>query len=151
MTQILPTNNVLIDDRLLVAHLTGDPVLARRSKARLNTTAYWYYRACRAAILGAGGKLSGPFRQLDPRHQSQAIASMLQLPDEVALPAPRDLVPNMVAVSGRHAQLNLMNVEATAAAQTLDARVLLSPAAAQGVLPAVLDLEGIRWDVHNPA
>jgi len=146
----LPTNNVLIDDRLLVAHLTGDPVLGRRSEARLNTTSYWYHRACRAAVLGAGGKLSGPFRKLDPRHQSHAIASMLQLPDEVGLPAPRDLVPVMVAVSGRHAQLNLLNVEATAAARALDATVLLSRPAAQGVLPEVLDSEGIRWDVHEP-
>lgn len=31
----------------------------------LHTTIYWYYRACRADVLGAGGHLSGPFQQLE--------------------------------------------------------------------------------------
>ncbi len=145
----LPTNSVLIDDRLLIAHLTGGRVLGR-SKATIHTTAYWYYRACRAAVLGSSGQLSGPFEGLNPDDESLAVAAMLRLPDSIGLPDPRPLVPTMVDLAGRHPRLNLMNLEAAAAARVLDARVVLSPPAAQGVLAPVLDAEAIRWEVRSP-
>ena len=72
---------------------------------------------------------------------------MLTLPDDVLLPDPRFLVPEMVAVHQRHPQLNLMNLEATAAARVLDARVLLSERGAAGILPEVLTLERIPWRI----
>ena len=72
---------------------------------------------------------------------------MLRLPDDVRLPDPRLLVPEMVTVHQRHPHLNLMNLEATAAARVLDARVLLSPRAAAGILPEVLTAENISWRV----
>ena len=72
---------------------------------------------------------------------------MLQLPDDVLLPDSRVLVPEMVAVHQRHPHLNLMNLEVTAAAHVLDARVLLSARAADGVLPDVLAAEKIAWRV----
>lgn len=145
----MPTNNVLIDDRLLVAELTGAKVL-RRSRAKVHTTTYWYYRACRAAVLGASGQLSGPFEGLESADQSRAIAAMLQLPDRIGLPDPRPLVPVMVDIVSRHPRLNLMNLEAAAAARQLGARVLLSPPAAGGVLAPVLDAENIPWDTRDP-
>ena len=146
----MPTNSVLVDDRLLVAHLTGDGLLGRRSKASLHTTTYWYYRVCRAAVLGGAGQLSGPFAELGPHDQARAIAAMLQLPEDVGLPDPRAVVPAMVDIASRHPRLNLMNIEAAAAARVLGARVLLSPLASRGVLPPVLDAERIRWDVRDP-
>lgn len=145
----MPTNNVLLDDRLLIAKLTGSTIIGR-SRAALHTTTYWYYRACRAAVLGASGQLSGPFEGLDEPNQGRAITAMLQLPDEIGLPDPRPLVPAMVDIASRHPRLNLMNIEAAAAAHLLDARVLLSPTAAQGVLTPVLDAEGIPWDTRDP-
>jgi len=145
----LPTSSVIIDDRLLVAQLTGVNVLGR-SRAQVFTTTYWYYRACRAAVLGASGQLSGPFEGLDNPDQSRAIAAILQLPDRFGLPDPRPLVPVMVDIAGRHPRLNLMNLEAAAAARHLSARVLLSPPAAAGVLAPVLDAEGIPWDTRDP-
>ncbi len=72
---------------------------------------------------------------------------MLSLPDDVALPDPRELVPTMVALHQRHPQLNVMNVEAAAAAALLEARVLLSACGAEGVLPAVLDADAIPWRI----
>ena len=146
----MPTNSVLIDDRLLVAHLTGERLLTPRSRARLVTTQYWYFRACRAAVLGAAGALSGPFARLDPAHQADAITAMLRLPEDIGLPEPRSLVPVMVDMADRHPRLNLLNLEAAAWARLLDARVLLSPPAAAGVLPPALDAEGIAWTVHEP-
>lgn len=135
---------VLLDDRLLIEELLVGLDVGRR-RPRLATSSYWYYRACRAAVAGAGGQLSGPFERLPAPQQEQAILSLLELRDDVGLPDPRALVPIMAKVASRHAQLNLLNIEATAAAHLLGAEVWLSPAASEGVLPTVLESEGIRW------
>lgn len=145
----MPTNNtILIDDRLLVAHLVGAH-LPLPEHSPLATTTYWYYRACRAAVAGGAGQLSGPFRALAEAQQAAAIAAMLRLPDNIALPDPRQLVPEMVAVQRRHPQLNVVNIEA-AAARLLATRVALSTPAARGVLARVLDDEHINWDIIEP-
>ncbi|MBA2608049.1 MAG: hypothetical protein H0U92_03845 [Actinobacteria bacterium] len=138
-----PTIAVL-DDRLLIEELLRG---LRVRRVELHTTSYWYYRACRAAVLGAGGQLSGPFEKLDAPEQASAIASLLRLRDDIALPDPRPVVPTMVAVAARHPRLNLMNLEAAAVGLVLGAVVWLSPKAAAGVLPPVLDAEGVRWKV----
>jgi hypothetical protein len=138
--------NVVIDDRLLIEELL---VGIDRNDATIHTTMYWYYRACRAAVRGAGGHLSGPFGHVPQAEQQRAIAAMLQLPVNVGLPEARQTVPRMVDVATRHPQLNLLNLEVVAAASTLEAIIWLSPAGASGVLPRVLDVEGIPWEtVH---
>jgi len=138
--------NVVLDDRLLIEELL---VGIRRPGMQLHTTTYWYYRACRAAVLGAGGHLSGPFRELQPREQERAISAMLQLPEDIGLPDTRQLVPLMVEIVGRHPKLNLLNLEAVAAARALAATMWLSPEAASGVLPAVLDSELLAWEIFT--
>jgi len=135
--------NVVIDDRLLIEELL---VGIDRHNATIHTTMYWYYRACRAAVAAAGGHLSGPFSEVPQAEQQRAIASMLQLPMNVGLPEARQTVPRMVDVATRHPQLNLLNLEAVATASTLEATIWLSPAGASGVLPRVLDVEGIPWE-----
>jgi hypothetical protein len=137
-----PADRVVLDDRLLIEQILAglDP-----GDAELYTTTYWYYRACRAAVSGAGGQLSGPFEQLGRDQQERAVLSLLALPDEIGLPQPRVTVPAMAHVSRRHPRLNLLNLEAVAAAATLDATIWLSSPAAAGVLPAVLDAEGLSW------
>jgi hypothetical protein len=139
----LPTNRSLIDDRLLIARLVGERV--RLPRVGLVTTTYWYYRACRAAVVGGSGQLSGPFARLAADEQAAAIGAMLVLPEDIGLPDPRLLVPEMVRVHQRHPQLNVMNVEAVAAATLLEARVLLSLRGSEGILPQVLDAEGLAW------
>ena len=138
----------LIDDRLLVTELLEG--LTRPRNVRFATTSYWYYRACRAAVVGAGGQLSGPFSQVDAERQERAILSLLELPEGIVLPDPRETVPVMARLAARHPRLNLLNLEATASAVTLGATVWLSPAAAQGILPEVLDAEGLAWIVTSP-
>jgi ferritin-like protein len=135
--------DVLVDDRLLIEELL---VGIDRRGARLYTTSYWYYRACRASVVGAGGHLSGPFQELQVEEQRRAIASMLQLPEEIGLAEPRQVVPIMVDVSGRHPALNLLNLEAVATARFLGATVWLSPKGASGILPSVLDSEDVAWE-----
>jgi hypothetical protein len=55
----------------------------------------------------------------------------------------------MVGVASRHPRLNLLNIEATAAAIDTADVVWLSPRASEGVLPDVLNTEGVRWRVHH--
>jgi hypothetical protein len=56
----------------------------------------------------------------------------------------------MVDVAQRQPRLNLLNLEAVAAARTLDCTIWLSPEAVAGVLPAVLDAEHLPWSQHRP-
>ena len=136
-------SRILLDDRLLIEELlVGLPGAAGAS---LYTTTYWYYRACRAAVLGAGGQLSGPFEQLGEGEQEMAIASLLELRADIGLPDSRRIVPAMADVARRHPRLNLLNLEAIAAAQIHALTPWLSQMASAGVLPAVLDAEGIPW------
>lgn len=137
------TQLVIIDDRLLIEELLVG--LARRRSVVLHSTFYWYYRACRAAVLGAGGHLSGPFQELPRDEQEQAILSLLQLRSDIQLPDPRPTVPRMAQIAKRHPRLNLLNLEAVAAGQLLDATLWLSDEAAGGVLPDVLDQEHVVW------
>lgn len=135
---------VLLDDRLLIEELLVGLAWARR-RPDVYTTSYWYYRACRAAVAGAGGHLSGPFKQLEAAQQERAILSLLELRDDIALPKPRETVPVMAELSRAYPQLNLLNLEAAASAVVLGAEVWLSPPGSAGVLPAVLDAAGVRW------
>lgn len=134
---------IIIDDRLLIEELLVG--LPRDRSVVLETTFYWYFRACRAAVLGAGGHLSGPFQELEKREQEQAILSLLELRGDIILSDPRPTVPRMAQVARRHPHLNLLNLEVVAAAQLSGATVWLSAESASGVLPPVLDLEGIAW------
>lgn len=137
---------LLLDDRLLIEELLH----GLRLNADLATTALWYFRACRAATIGGTGQLSGPFAQLSDDLQARAIQSLLTLSDHIALPDPRAVVPVMADLAARHDRLNALNLEAVATARVLDAEVRLSPAAGRGLLPAVLDVEGIRWETISP-
>ncbi len=101
--------------------------------------------------MGAGGHLSGPFEQLPPEQQERAILSLLELRDDVGLPDPRAAVPAMARLSGRHPKLNLLNLEDVAAATVLSAHVWLSPKGAAGMLPTVLDAEGVGWQTVQPS
>ncbi len=140
-----PGSTVVLDDRLLIEELL---VGLSPAGAAFHTTASWYFRACRAAVAGAGGHLSGPFGALGPEDQGRAIGSLLTLRDDIGLPDPRQTVPVMAGVAARHPRLNLLNLEAVAAAVTLGARIWLSEPAAAGILPGVLEAEQVPWEVR---
>lgn len=83
---------------------------------------------------------------MDPSQQNAAIRSLLVLRDDIGLPDARATVPAMAELSERHPRLNQLNLEAAASARVLDATVLMSPQSAKGVLPTMLDAEGIGWE-----
>jgi len=109
------------------------------------TTEYFCFRACRAVVNGATGRVSGPFERLDPGRRGRAIHSMLALPDDVGLPDPRSLGPVMVEIHGRHPHLNVLNTEATAAAVSLRATVALTRTSADGQLGKALVAEQVPF------
>ncbi len=134
---------VIIDDRLLIEELLVG--LVKDQPVALHTTSYWYYRACRAAVLGAGGHLSGPFQQLDREEQERGILSLLELRTDILLPDSRQTVPRMARIAERQPRLNLPNLEAVAVGQLLAGTLWLSPETGAGVLPSVLDQEHVAW------
>lgn len=139
----MPEQSLILDDRLLVEEL----LVGLGRPGELHTAAYWYYGACRAAVVGAGGHLSGPFVGLAPSQQTAAIRSLLVLRDDIELPNPRATVPVMAELSERHPRLNLLDLEAAASARVVEATVLLSAQAAKGLLPTVLDAKGLSWEI----
>lgn len=109
------------------------------------STFHWYYRACRAAVLGAGGHLSGPFQQLERDEQEVAILSLLELRSDILLPEGRPTVAHVARIAKRHPRLNLLNLEAVAVGQLLAATLWLSAEASGGILPGVLEQEHVAW------
>ena len=136
---------VIIDDRLLIEELLVG--LVKDQSVVVHTTSYWYYRACRATVLGAGGHLSGPFQQLAKAEQQRAILSLLELRSDIVLPDSRPTAPRMARIAVRHPRLNLLNLEAVAVGQLLAGTLWLSPEASGGVLPSVLDEEQVAWRI----
>jgi hypothetical protein len=118
-----------VDDHLLVRALAGvapAPVRRAQEEGRLWTTGIWYYRAVRA--LGSSrviGALTGELAQLPPSLQAAALRAVGRLPDDVGLLSLRDLAPSMARFSERHA-LNLLSLEALAAAASLGAQILVA-------------------------
>jgi hypothetical protein len=96
-------------------------------------------------VLGARGHLSGPFSDLGEDLQQEAIMSLLELREDILLPDPRMTVPTMARFAGSYPHLNLLNLEALATGLLLGATLWLSPESTNGVLPEILDQEGIAW------
>lgn len=117
----------LVDDRVLSGLLRGGA--PPRPQEAVYTTGCWYVRLCQAALSSpVSGALSGPFTELPPRLLPQALQTLLELPDEIGLVSLRTLAPLIGRLRTRHRQLNLLSVEALAAALHLNADVyLLTP------------------------
>ncbi len=128
----------LVDDQRLGAILRGHP--PSDADARVFTTGYWYVRLCQAVLTATAqpGMLSGPFLDLPEPARSRAIDTLLALPEEIGLMSLRDLGPSIGRLRSRH-QLNILGMEALAAAMHLKAHVHLS--ARSPKLEAALDAE----------
>ena len=136
---------LLLDDHLLSIVLRGDKLPAPLGSHRtIATTGYWYVRLCQA-VLGVAdriGRLSGPFAGLPTGRREQALAAVLELPDEIGLVSLRELGPVIGRLRARH-QLNILSIEALAAAVYLNATVALSVGSPR--LENALHAEGISF------
>lgn len=119
---------LLVDDQLLGTVVRGDALPDHLATGQeIYTTGYWYVRLCQAALRVADrpGVRSAPFGALPPSRRAQALAAVVALPDEIGLLSLRQLGPVIAGFRGRH-QLNILGLEALAAATHLGATVVLS-------------------------
>ncbi len=129
----------LIDDQLLGAILRGHS--PPRPNVEIYTTGYWYTRLCQA-VLGASeraGVLSTPFGALPEGPRSRAVRGLLELPGNIGLLSLRELGPLIGQLRQQH-DLNILSMEALAAATRLEADVFL--AAPSPRLEAALRIQG---------
>ena len=101
-------------------------------------------------MLGANqrkGVLSRPFAELSPPLRDRALNSLLELPDEIGLISLRDLGPTIAQMREFH-QLNILGIEALAAANHLRAHVFLS--ATSPLLEHALMHENLTVKVTRP-
>jgi hypothetical protein len=137
---------LLVDDRILAAHLRGRPVLPVGDEA-VYTTGYWYVRLCLAVSRRAGGTLSGPFAALPPDRRAAAVSAVLELPAEIGLLSLRQLGPRIGELAARHPPMNILTREGLAAAVELSATVVLAEGNENPALLAALDLERLSATV----
>ena len=134
----------LVDDQLLGRILRGDP--PPNAEAQVFTTGCWYVRLCQAVLTATArpGRLSGPFVELPEPARSRAIDALLVLPEEIGLLSLRDLGPSIGRLRSRH-QVNILGMEALAAAIHLEAHVHLSANSPR--LEAALEAEDLTVTV----
>ena len=135
----------LIDDQHLGQVLRGRTPESLASHD-LYTTGLWYVRLCQAVLDDdeRTGVLSRPFAELSPELRASAVNAVLELPPDIGLLSLRDLAPTIATLRQRH-QLNILGIEALAAATQLRAQVFIS--APSPLLEAALAREGIKAKV----
>ena len=134
----------LVDDRVLAALLRGGD--SPRPTEPVYTTGCWYARLCQAALSATErtGALSALFADQSPELRSRALTRLLELPEDIGLESLRTLAPLIGRLRRRH-QLNLLGIEALAAAVHLEASVYLSVASPR--LEEALRREGLSVEV----
>ncbi|MDQ6784043.1 MAG: hypothetical protein M3063_11495 [Actinomycetota bacterium] len=120
--------DVVIDDHLLLKILLNDePPELRPPGARVFTTGLWYHRLCRAvATRAVTGALTRSLGQAEPVVAISAVKAITALPDTIGLVSFRDLAWTMARLLDGGTRLNLMSLEALAAARHLDAEICLA-------------------------
>ncbi len=122
--------DVLVDDHLLLRMLLGEePHELRLPGARVYTTGLWYHRLCRAiSNRSVTGVMSRTLGRADPAVATSAIRSITALPDTIGLLSLRDLAWPMARLLDEGVRLNLMSLEALAAAEHQGAELCLADA-----------------------
>ena len=116
---------LLLDDHLLRDWLASPDAALRRAIRRddLATTNLWYARLCKSAAGQKGGALLGGW---DPNERNALVAALISLPDEIEVVPMRRLAWRMGQLISGHSGLSTLGSEAVAAAEALNARVLVS-------------------------
>ena len=121
-------NTVLVDDHILLRVLLGDePSTLRSGQTELATTGLWYHRLCRAlsndTVVGA---LSRQLGGIDSVVAGEVARAVVEPPDHISLISLRTLAWPMGQLIADGTRLNLLSLEALAAAQHLDAEICLA-------------------------
>ena len=124
------TDAFLVDDHILLRILLDDePEGLRPTGGVIATTGLWYHRLCRAlsdqAIVGSMSRRLGG---VDAAVAADVIAAVIDLPPTIELVSLRMLGWPMGELVHGGARLNLLSLEAVAAAHYLDAEICLAAA-----------------------
>jgi hypothetical protein len=122
--------DVIVDDHLLLRLLLGEePPDLRGPGARIFTTGLWYHRLCRAvssqAVTGAMSRRLGRAHRDVAASAARAITA---LPETIGLMSLRDLAWPMAQLLKEGVRLNLVSLEALAAADHHGAELCLAAA-----------------------
>ncbi|MGH9045461.1 MAG: hypothetical protein ACRDVP_11665 [Acidimicrobiales bacterium] len=121
---------LVVDDHLLLRMLLDDePTSLRPGGARVLTTGLWYHRLCRAVsspiLEGAlTRRIGGANRSVG----AAAVRGVTALPDTIGLLSLRDLAWPMARLLDDGVRLNLLSLEALAAAESRGAELCLAAA-----------------------
>lgn len=121
-------STVLLDDHLLLRVLLEDePATLRPAGATLATTGLWYHRLGRAlADQRVVGSMSRRLGAVDPAVAAGVLGAVIDLPDTIELVSLRTLGWPMAELARVGPRLNLLSLEAIAAALHLPAVVCLA-------------------------
>lgn len=116
---------VLLDDHLLRDWMARPDRALRQAVAAdsLATTNLLYARLCKSAARAATGALAG---DLSPKERQALVAALLRLPDDIEVVPMRQLAWRMGVLVSEHSGLSTLGSEVVAAAESLEARVLVS-------------------------
>jgi hypothetical protein len=122
------TDKIIIDDHLLLRLLLEDePPELRPNGAAIGTTGLWYHRLCRAlSDQTVVGSISRRLGQVDKSVAAGVIEAVIELPDSIELLSLRSLGWPMADLVHGGARLNLLSLEALAAARHLSAEICLA-------------------------
>jgi hypothetical protein len=126
----LTVRTVVVDDHLLLQILLDDePASLRPTGARVLTTGLWYHRLCRA--IGrptVAGALSRRLGRAEPSIGAAVAGALSVLPETVGLISLRELAWPMARLLDDGVRLNLLSLEALAAAEEQNAELCLASA-----------------------
>jgi hypothetical protein len=119
---------LIVDDHLLLRILLEDePSELRPDGGRVFTTGLWYHRLCRSLRhRSVTGRFSRALGGADPAVAATTIEAVTRLPDSIELLSLRELAWPMARLVDDGVRLNLMSLEALAAAQHLGAELCLA-------------------------
>jgi hypothetical protein len=114
---------------LLRILLDDEPHDLRPAGAQIFTTGLWYHRLCRALTDDTvTGTFSRALGDADPGVARSAVQAIASLPPFVDLVSPRSLAWPMAQLLSEGVRLNLLSLEALAAAEHLGAGLCLAVA-----------------------
>jgi hypothetical protein len=120
----------VVDDHLLLRILLDDePRELRPGGGRVFSTGLWYHRLCRSVgDRSVAGTFSRSLGLADPGVAAAAIEAVTRLPVSIDLLSLRELAWPMARLVDDGVRLNLMSLEALAAAEHLEAELCLAVA-----------------------
>ncbi len=136
---------VLVDDHLLLQILLGDePDSLRPKAASIATTGLWYHRLCRALCdHTVVGSMSRQLGGVEDTVAESVVGAVIELPDTIQLLSLRTLSWPMGQLIGSGRRLNLLSLEALAAARHLTAEICLAEVDANAPLQSAAQDLGV--------